>query len=398
MIGRAFVKTILWIFMNILSSCGLILTNKLIMGPPFHFVYVFTLTSIHFFATALTMEVLAFTKLFTRGGLKWTSSLLMSITCALSVGLMNLSLNINTVSFYQLCKLMGVPWLVFVRRFFYKKHTSCAIKVSLAIILAGVALATVKYVYMTPLGFLVGFAAVVVTIQFQIWQSEKQHEYQLNAMQLNHSQALPTFFICVLLAICIEFNTFYSKRNILLHTWTLTELKLIAFSALLAACVNLCSYGLLGVTSTITFQVVGHVKTLLIFILGHLLYQEQTTINWNNFVGIFIAMLGTTFYGYFCYSETDSCNISELHVQTGNSTSYLSKFMQSIMYLGFKDTSYNESNKYTVLGEHSETLLKKEHVICPRMTESQGGKSGSTSAHTLTVLPGTSTVLLGVRK
>ena len=54
-----YIKTGLWIISSITSSVGLILTNKVIMGRPFNFVYVFTLTSIHFFVTAFTMELMA---------------------------------------------------------------------------------------------------------------------------------------------------------------------------------------------------------------------------------------------------------------------------------------------------------------------------------------------------
>ena len=95
---------------------------------------------------------------------------------------MNLSLRINNLGFYQLCKLLGIPWLVFVQTVIYHKQTSCLLKTSLLIILVGIGIATVKYVQLSLIGCVVGFAAVIVTIQFQIWQEQKQQEHQLNAM------------------------------------------------------------------------------------------------------------------------------------------------------------------------------------------------------------------------
>jgi solute carrier family 35 protein E3 len=307
-----YIKTSLWIVANILTAVGLILTNKVIMSPPFNFVYVFTLTSIHFFVTALTMEIMALAQFFSRSRLSWTSSALMSVACALSVGLMNLSLTFNNLGFYQLCKLLGFPWLVFVQAVVYKIHTTWKIKVSLAIILIGMALATIDYIDMNLQGSIVGLAAVTVTTQFQIWQGQKQHENDMNAMQINHSQALPTFLVCVILALLIEFNSFYRDTSILLHTWTLREVRWIALSAALAAGVNLCSYGLIGNTSTITFQVVGHAKTVLVLIAGYLLSQQQTHIKWINVIGVVITLYGTILYSFLRHSETTGSSHCEL--------------------------------------------------------------------------------------
>jgi solute carrier family 35 protein E3 len=311
-----FIKTTLWGMANVLSSVGLILTNKVIMGPPFNFIYVFTLTSIHFLVTALTMEIMALVHVFSRSGLTWTSSALMSTACALSVGLMNLSLRLNSLGFYQLCKLLGIPWLVVVQAIVYKMHTSCAIKISLAIILVGIALATIKHVHLNILGCIVGLSAVVVAIQFQIWQGRKQREYQLNAMQINHAQALPTFFVCAFLAIVTEFNSVDQNMSVSSHRWTLTEVKWITLSAVLAACVNLCSYGLIGNTSVITFQVVGHAKTVLILIASYFLYQEQTQLRWNNILGIAITLCGVIAYGFLRHNETAAHNLYQLFSQT----------------------------------------------------------------------------------
>lgn len=305
-------KVSLWIVGNVSSSVGLILTNKIIMGPSFNFTYVFTLTSIHFFVTVLTMEIMAVAKLFSRSDLKRPTSILMSMACALSIGLMNLSLRINNLGFYQLCKLLGIPWLVFVQTTVYHKQTSCLLKTSLLIILVGIGIATMKYVQLSLIGCVVGFAAVVITIQFQIWQEQKQQEYQLNALQINHAQALPTFLVCTILAVFIEFTGVDETTNILSHTWIFTEIKWIFFSAMLAACVNLCSYGLIGHTSTITFQVVGHAKTVLILTANYYLFDESTKVRWNNVLGVIIALCGTVFYAYLRYNETSDQNLHVL--------------------------------------------------------------------------------------
>lgn len=310
------IKTSLWIITNIASSVALILTNKVIMRPPFNFIYAFTLTSIHFLVTAFTMEIMALAQLFSRSSLPWRPTILMSIACALSVGLMNLSLKVNSLGFYQLCKLLGVPWLVLVQAIVYKIHTSWAIKISLTIIIIGMGLATIKYIHISSIGCLVGFAAVVVTVQFQIWQGRNQHQYELNAMQINHAQALPTFFVCAALAITVEFNTFHYGKSVLAHNWTSGELQWIFLSAALAACVNLCSYGLLGYTSTVTFQVVGHMKTILILAASYFLFNEKTQIRWINIIGVTITMFGTVIYGYLSHHESTDYSLCQSMSET----------------------------------------------------------------------------------
>ena len=42
-----------------------------------------------------------------------------------------------------------------------------------------------------------------------------------------------------------------------------------------ALAVNLCSFGLIGRTSAITFQVVGHMKTCLVLVGGYMLFPAK---------------------------------------------------------------------------------------------------------------------------
>jgi solute carrier family 35 protein E3 len=310
--GTNYIKTSLWIISSIMSSVGLILTNKVIMEPPYNFVYVFTLTSIHFLVTALTMEIMAVVGIFTRSRLPWVPSVLMAMACSLSVGLSNSSLKLNSVGFYQLCKLLGIPCLVFIQAVVYKTHTSSAVKLPLFIILFGMSLATVTDVQLNAVGAIVGLTGVIITTQFQIWQGKNQHDYELNALQINHAQSLPTFFACSLLALLVEFSGFQQNMYILSHTWTLIEIKWIGLSALLAASANLTCYGLIGNTSAITFQVTGHAKTALILIGGYFLTRGRQQISSSNVIGILICLCGSILYGVVRHAEQTDVNIREL--------------------------------------------------------------------------------------
>ncbi|CAF1449769.1 unnamed protein product [Adineta ricciae] len=140
--------------------------------------FVFTLTSIHFLVTAIEMEIMAMVGLFDRTRLPWGTSAKMAVFCTGS-----------------LCKLLGIPWLVFVERIVYKKHTSFGSNLSLIVILTGMFYATVADVSLSIVGSSIGIVAVMITTQYQIWQGIVQCEHKLSPLQINYAQALPTFFL-----------------------------------------------------------------------------------------------------------------------------------------------------------------------------------------------------------
>lgn len=81
-----------------------------------------------------------------------------------SVAFMNLNLAYNSVGFYQLSKLMCIPFTIFVQRVFStQQEASMAIKLTLIPILLGVGLATVEEVALNWFGFVFALLAVIFT-------------------------------------------------------------------------------------------------------------------------------------------------------------------------------------------------------------------------------------------
>jgi len=58
--------------------------------------------------------------------------------------------------------------------------------------------------------------------------------------------------------------------------------------------VNISNYLVLGKTSPLTYQVLGHLKTVLILILGFTIFNKELDV--RNGLGIFIAMIGVVAY------------------------------------------------------------------------------------------------------
>jgi solute carrier family 35 protein E3 len=70
----------------------------------------------------------------------------------------------------------------------------------------------------------------------------------------------------------------------------------------MAIAVNLCSAGLIGKTSAVTYQVVGHLKTCLVLIGGFIFVPTSnftTKELLKNVFGISIAMVGVIAYSWF---------------------------------------------------------------------------------------------------
>lgn len=57
---------------------------------------------------------------------------------------------------------------------------------------------------------------------------------------------------------------------------------------------NISNYLVIGKTSPLTYQVLGHLKTILILILGFLFFNKQ--LDYRNVIGIVVAMVGVIAY------------------------------------------------------------------------------------------------------
>ena len=78
------------------------------------------------------------------------------------------------------------------------------------------------------------------------------------------------------------------------------EVVLITLSSIAAVAVNLSSMALIGKTSAVTFQVVGHGKTILILMFGFLFYPSTASTQdvVLQLVGVAAALLGVFVYSY----------------------------------------------------------------------------------------------------
>ena len=74
------------------------------------------------------------------------------------------------------------------------------------------------------------------------------------------------------------------------HEYTPMCVARIGISCVFALGVNISNYLVIGKTSPLTYQVLGHLKTILIIVLGFIFFNKQP--DYRNVLGIVIAMIG----------------------------------------------------------------------------------------------------------
>lgn len=84
--------------------------------------------------------------------------------------------------------------------------------------------------------------------------------------------------------------------HILKFKYSTATILTIVLSCVLAYCVNISTYLVIGSTSPITFQVLGHFKVLIILCLGIVLFSEDQ--NRVRLVGMLLALVGIVSYTY----------------------------------------------------------------------------------------------------
>ena len=212
----------------------------------------------------------------------------------------NLSLKLNTVGFYQVSKICIMPTLIAVEVIFYGKRPSRTTMLAVVLVCFGVSLATVtgQGLDTSLSGLLVGLSAVLVTAVYQVWASRKQKEFQTGSMQLLHQyMPLAAFMLAVLVPIVEPVGLFENQANphtLMGYTYSVPSIAAIAISSALGLLVNLSTFLVIGATSSLTYNIVGHMKTVTILAGSCLIFDDTMSI--SKLSGVAIAMLGVVWY------------------------------------------------------------------------------------------------------
>ncbi|PWZ13802.1 hypothetical protein Zm00014a_018466 [Zea mays] len=227
-----------WMF-NVVTSVGIIMVNKALMATH-GFSFATTLTGLHFAMTTLMTLVMKWLGYIQPSYLPLPELVKFAFFANLSIVGMNVSLMWNSVGFYQIAKLCIIPVLCILEIMFDKVRYSRDTKLSIVLVLVGVAVCTVTDVSVNSQGLL---AAVIA-----VW-----------------STALQQHFFIVL-------------------------------SCIIAVGTNLSQFICIGRFTAVSFQVLGHMKTVLVLTLGFFFFGKEG-LNFHVALGMFLAVIGMIWYG-----------------------------------------------------------------------------------------------------
>ncbi|KAK4760358.1 hypothetical protein SAY87_005251 [Trapa incisa] len=285
--------------LSVISSVSIVICNKALIST-LGFTFATTLTSWHLLVTFCSLHVALWMKLFEHKPFDARAVMGFGILNGISIGLLNLSLGFNSVGFYQMTKLAIIPCTVLLETIFFRKQFSKSIQGALLILLAGVGIATVTDLQLNALGSILSLFAVVTTCIAQIMTNTIQKKFKVSSTQLLYQscpyQAITLFVIGPFL------DGLLTNKNVFAFKYTPQVLFFIVLSCLISVSVNFSTFLVIGKTSPVTYQVLGHLKTCLVLGFGYILLHDP--FSWRNIFGILIAIIGMVLYSYYCTVES----------------------------------------------------------------------------------------------
>ncbi|KAJ6678083.1 UDP-RHAMNOSE/UDP-GALACTOSE TRANSPORTER 4 [Salix viminalis] len=257
-----------WLF-NVVTSVGIILVNKALMAT-YGYSFATTLTGLHFATTTLLTVVLRWLGYIQPSHLPLPDLLKFVLFANFSIVGMNVSLMWNSVGFYQIAKLSMIP-------------VSC---------FSGSCLG--QNVSVNAKGFVAAIIAVWSTALQQYYVHYLQRRYSLGSFNLlGHTAPAQA---ASLLVVGPFLDYWLTNNRVDAYAYTFTSTLFIVLSCSIAVGTNLSQFICIGRFTAVSFQVLGHMKTILVLILGFILFGKEG-LNLHVVVGMIIAVAGMIWYG-----------------------------------------------------------------------------------------------------
>ncbi|KAF5784673.1 putative sugar phosphate transporter domain, bi-functional UDP-rhamnose/UDP-galactose transporter [Helianthus annuus] len=289
---KAAVDIAAWMF-NIVTSVGIIIVNKALMQT-YGFTFATTLTGLHFVTTTLMTVVLRWLGYIQPSHLPTSDLLKFVVFANFSIVGMNVSLMWNSVGFYQIAKLSMIPVSCLLEVAFDKIRYSRDTKLSILIVLLGVAVCTVTDVSVNTKGFIAAVVAVWSTALQQYYVHHLQKKHQLSSFNLLGHTAPIQAGSLLLAGPFVDY--WLTNMRVDAFKYDIASLLFLFLSCTIAIGTNLSQFICIGRFSAVTFQVLGHMKTILVLTLGFIFFGREG-LNFHVVLGMIIAILGMVWYG-----------------------------------------------------------------------------------------------------
>ncbi|KAL1100927.1 hypothetical protein V6Z11_D05G262900 [Gossypium hirsutum] len=275
---KAVVDVAAWMF-NVVTSVGVIIVNKALMAT-YGFSYATTLTGLHFATTTQMTAALRWFGFIQSSHLPLSELLRFILFANFSIVGMNVSLMWNSVGFYQ----------VVMDKIRYSRDT----KLSIAVVLLGVGVCTVTDLSVNTQGFIAAFIAVWSTSLQQYYVLHLQRRYNLSSFNLLGHTAPAQAATLLLLGPFLDY--WLTNKRVDTYNYNLVSLMFIILSCTIAVGTNLSQFICIGRFTAVSFQVLGHMKTILVLIMGFFFFGKEG-LNLHVVLGMIIAVAGMIWYG-----------------------------------------------------------------------------------------------------
>ncbi|XP_050228875.1 UDP-rhamnose/UDP-galactose transporter 3-like [Mercurialis annua] len=313
---------------NIISSIGIIMANKQLMSPTaLHFTFATTLTGLHFCVTALVGLVSNASGYSVSKHVPMWELIWFSIVANVSVTGMNLSLMLNSVGFYQISKLSMIPVVCVMEWMVHGKQYSRQVKIAVFVVVVGVGVCTVTDVKVTANGFISAAVAIFSSSLQQISIGSLQTKYSIGSFELLSKtapiQALSLLVTGPFVDYCL------TGKLVSDYAFSPAAFIFIIVSCGLAVFCNVSQYLCIGRFSAVSFQVLGHMKTVCVLILGWILFDSQLTL--KNIIGMGVAVAGMVVYSWAVEADKQiKSNNTQIFIQPDKEDAPLIKHIQLV--------------------------------------------------------------------
>ncbi|KAK1371396.1 UDP-galactose transporter 2 [Heracleum sosnowskyi] len=289
---KAAIDAAAWMF-NVVTSVGIIIVNKALMAT-YGFSFATTLTGLHFLTTTLMTGILRWLGYIQPSHLPVSELLKFVLFANFSIVGMNVSLMLNSVGFYQIAKLSMIPVSCLLEIVLDKMRYSRDTKLSILVVLMGVAVCTVTDVSVNGRGFIAAFIAVWSTAMQQYYVHYLQRKYSLSSFNLlGHTAPVQA---ASLLLIGPFLDYLLTNKKVYEFDFNIASAMFLSLSCIIAIGTNLSQFICIGRFTAVSFQVLGHMKTILVLILGFLFFGKEG-LNIQVVIGMLIAIVGMVWYG-----------------------------------------------------------------------------------------------------
>ncbi|KAM5582682.1 nucleotide-sugar uncharacterized transporter 2 [Rosa sericea] len=276
---------------NFIVSVGIILANKLVMGRV-GFKFPIFLTLIHYVTAWLLLAIFKTLSILPVSPpartTPFTSLFSLGAVMAFASGLANTSLKHNSVGFYQMAKIAVTPTIVLAEFILFRKTISCNKVLALAVVSAGVAVATVTDLEFNLFGAMIAIAWIVPSAVNKILWSNLQQQGNWTALALMWKTTPVTIFFLLALMPWLD------PPGVLLFQWDINNSSAILISAILGFLLQWSGALALGATSATSHVVLGQFKTCVILLGGYFLFKSDP--GFVSLCGAVTALCGMSVY------------------------------------------------------------------------------------------------------